>query len=56
MKTDITGTLYEDQYTFFIVSRSVLLRMRYVSEKGCRENQNTHFMFSNFSFQKPCPL
>ena len=23
--------------------------MRNVSDKSCRENQNTHFMFSNFS-------
>jgi hypothetical protein len=25
----------------------ILLRMRNVSDKSCRENQNTHFMFSN---------
>jgi hypothetical protein len=31
----VTGTLYEDQYIFFIVSRSVLLRMRNVSDKSC---------------------
>jgi hypothetical protein len=42
------GTLHEDQYTFAIISRSDLLRMRNVSDKSCRENQNTHFMFSNF--------
>ena len=30
-----------------IISRSVLLRMRNVSDKSCRENQNTHFVFSN---------
>ena len=34
---------------FFIVSRSVLLRMKNVSDKSCRENQNTHFMFNNHS-------
>jgi len=33
---------------FFIGSLSVLLRMRNVSDKSCRENQNTHFE------QKPC--
>jgi len=27
---------------------SVFLRMRNVSNKLCRENQNTHFMFNNF--------
>ena len=42
----ITGTLHEDLHTFLIISRSVLLRMRKVSEKSCRVNQNTHFMFS----------
>ena len=30
------------------ISRWILLRMRNVSNKSCRENQNTHFMFSNF--------
>jgi hypothetical protein len=32
----------------FITSRSVLLRMRNVSDKNCRENQNTHFVFNTF--------
>jgi len=41
------GTLHEDQYTFLILSRSVLLRMKNVSEKR-KETRNTHFMFSNF--------
>ena len=35
---------------FFIISRSFLLRMRIVSAKSCIENQNTHFVFSNFLF------
>jgi hypothetical protein len=30
--------------------------MKNVSDKSFRENQNTHFMFSNFLFWKPCPL
>jgi len=34
----------------FIISRSFLLRMRNVSDKSCRENQNTHFVFCNFFF------
>ena len=46
--TNITGTLYEDRYTFLIISRSILHRMRNVSDKSCRENQSTHFVFSNF--------
>jgi len=32
---------------FFIITRSFFLRMRIVSDKNCRENQNTHFVFSN---------
>jgi len=43
------GTLHEDQYTFVIISRSFLLRMRNISE-NFRENQNTHFVFSSFFF------
>ena len=40
---------------FFIISRSALLRMRNVSDKSCRENQNTHFMLSNpFSTRSKC--
>ena len=48
----MTGTLHEDQYTFFIISLSIPLIMRNVSDKSCRGNQNTHFMFSNFFFFK----
>jgi hypothetical protein len=46
------GTLPEYQYTFLIISHSVLLRMRDVADKRRRENQNTHFMFNNFFCQK----
>ena len=35
----------------FIISRSILLRMRNVSDKSFRENQNTRFMF-NISFNR----
>jgi hypothetical protein len=35
---------------------AVLLRMRNVSDKSCRENQNTHFVFNNFFFRKSCRL
>jgi len=51
----ITDTLYEDRYTFLIISRSVFLRMRNVSDKSCRENLNTHFKFRNF-FSKILPF
>jgi hypothetical protein len=37
-RTRISGTLHEDKYTFLITSLSVLLRMRNVSDKSCREN------------------
>jgi len=37
----MTGTSHEDRYTFLIISRSVLLRTRNVSDIICRENQNT---------------
>jgi hypothetical protein len=37
--------LYEYIYTFMIISRSVLLVMKNISDKSCRENQNTHVMF-----------
>ena len=51
--TRTAGTLHEDQYKFFIISHSILPRKRTVSFKSCKENQNTHFMFSNF-FWKLC--
>jgi hypothetical protein len=49
------GTLHEDLCTFVIISRWILLRMRNVSDKSCRENQNTHFMFNNV-FPKIVPF
>ena len=33
-----------------VISRSVFLSMRNVSEENCRGNHNTHFMFKNFFF------
>jgi hypothetical protein len=54
--TTITGTSHAgDRYTVLITSRSVLLRMRNVSDKSCTEKQNTHFVFSNF-FTKIAPF
>jgi len=46
--TRITDTIHEDPYTFLIISRTFLLRMRNVSNRSCRENQSAHFIFSNF--------
>ena len=53
--TRITGTLHADRYPFLIIFRSVLLKMKTVSDKSCRENQNTHFVFSN-PFSKIVPF
>jgi hypothetical protein len=39
-----------------IISRWIILTMRNVSDKNCRENQNTHFLFNNFFFRKSCRL
>jgi hypothetical protein len=44
----ITGSLRDGQYAFFIISCSILIRIRNVSSKSCRENQNTRFMFIFF--------
>ena len=40
----MTGTLHEDQHTFLIISRSIILRMKNVSHKSFREIQNTFFV------------
>ena len=47
--------LHEDQYTFMILSRSVLI-IRNAADKSCRENQNTYFMFNNFFFFENCAV
>jgi len=41
--TRITGTLNEDLCTFMIMSRSLLLRMRNISDKSCKDNENTFY-------------
>jgi hypothetical protein len=46
--TRIMGTVHGNQYTFLIISCSFLLRLRNVSDEFCRDNQNTHFISSNF--------
>jgi len=40
--------LHEDLCTFMTGSRAMLLRMRNVTDKISRENQNTYFTFNNF--------
>jgi hypothetical protein len=48
MLTGITSTLHEDQYTFFIISRSLFFRRINFSGKSSRENQNTYFLSNQF--------
>ena len=54
--TKIMGTLHEAQCIFDIITRSLLLRMRNVSDKRFRGRQNTHFMSHDFFFRKSCRL
>ena len=50
--TRIPGSFHEYQYNFFFtISRSVLLRMRNVSDNSNTENQNTHFYKQQFFFE-----
>jgi hypothetical protein len=46
--TKITGILINTNKNFFIISRSVLFRMKDISDRICRENQKTHFVLNNF--------
>jgi hypothetical protein len=57
LKSDenIGYTLHEGLFTFMIIFRLILLRMRNVSDKSCRENQNTRFVYNNF-FPKVLPF
>jgi hypothetical protein len=48
--------LHEDQYTFPIIPRSVLLRMTNSSNNGCRENLNTLLYLIPFLFLKSSRL
>jgi hypothetical protein len=41
-------TLQEVVCTFMIISHSICLGMRNVSDHSCRGSQNTQFMFKNF--------
>jgi hypothetical protein len=40
----------------FTISRSRLHRIRNVSDKSCRENQNIHFTSNYFFFLQSCGL
>jgi len=41
------------KYTSLIMSHQILLRMRNISDKSCRENQHTHLVFNT---PTPTPL
>jgi hypothetical protein len=41
---------------FLIISRSVLLRMRNVSDKSFREHQDAYCIFNSFFFSKIVPF
>jgi len=45
---EATGTLLEEVRKFMIIYRSIILRMRGVSDRSCMENKNIH-LFSHFS-------
>jgi hypothetical protein len=53
--TSISGTLHEDQYIILIISRSVLLRMRNVSDTFV-EKIRIHILCLITSFRKSCHL
>ena len=50
------GTLQEDQYAFMIIPRTVLVRMRNVSDKICREIKIHVFSSVTFFFSKIVPF
>ena len=51
----MTGTVHEDQYAFMIIFLSVLLRMRNVSDRCCKDNQNNILRSVSF-FNKFLPF
>ena len=53
--TRVTGTSHRAQYTFVIISRPFLLRMRNASDESCRENRNILLGLITF-FQNSCHL
>jgi len=34
-----------------IIPRSLILKMRNIADRMCREHQNTHFMFNDVSYE-----
>jgi hypothetical protein len=53
----ITDALQEEVLTFMTISGRILLRMRNVLDKICRQNKKKHFMFNKiFFFSKIVPF
>ena len=50
------GTLHEHQYTVLVTSHSVLVIMRTVGYKNCRQSENTHFILNNLFYWGSCHL
>jgi hypothetical protein len=50
--TRMMGTLYKDVCTFVIISLSIILRMRNVSDRIFRGNQSAHSVLSKIFFSK----
>jgi hypothetical protein len=43
----LTGALHAELSIFFITSRRILVGIKNISDKLCRENRNAHFMFND---------
>jgi hypothetical protein len=52
--TGTTGILRVNLYKFMIISHLFHLKLRIFSDKFCRENIITHFMFSNVLKKLAC--
>ena len=56
LKSDMNNEYFKGRPMYILItSRSVLLRMRNVSYKSCRENKDRHFRLSSF-FPKHLPI
>jgi hypothetical protein len=51
----MSGILHEYQYTFLIISRSILLILRHFSDKFA-EKMKTQFVVKNILFYKNCTI
>ena len=51
----ITSALHEGQCTIMTISRSILLGIKSVWDKGCRENKNTFYVQKLFFLSKIVP-